>query len=98
LDDNSHEFRLIAVINLGLLRAVVADKSIVELDDLDERRLERYEGHIRTSFGRGKKLRVLLEQPRVSAVMALAEEVSFANGLVREGHKEGQGRRREEQS
>jgi len=70
-----------AMVELGLLSAVVAEGLIGTGDDLDEGRVEADGRNVRAGFGRREKPGVLRKETGIRAVMALAEEVSFANGF-----------------
>jgi len=83
-NEDEHEFFLAAVIVQRLLRAVVADVSVGVLHKLNEGRQEGDGRNIRTGLGRREILDVFAQYRRVSSVVALAEEISFTDGLVGE--------------
>ncbi len=89
LNKDEHEFFLTAVIVQSLLGTVVADVTVGILDKLDERRQESDRGDIRTGLGRWGVLNVFTQDRRKSSVVALAEEVGFADGLIGEGSVDG---------
>ena len=73
-----------AVIEQGLLCAVVADVAAGELCELRERG-EKYDGrNVRTGFGRWEMPGISFEEMHNRLIMALTEEISFADGLVGE--------------
>ena len=88
---------MFAVIDGSLLGAVVADESVREVDGLDEGGVERDRRDVRAGFGRLEEFCVFGEQAPEGAVVALAEEVGFADGLLGERGVEGEGGRCEEQ-
>jgi len=83
-NEDEYEFFLAAVIVQRLLRAVVADVPVGVLHKLDEGRQESDGRNIRTGLGRREILDVFAQYRRVSSVVALAEEISFTDGLVGE--------------
>jgi len=84
-NEDEHEFFLTAMIVQRLLRAVVADVPVGVFHKLDEGRQESDGRNIRTRLGRREILDVFAQYRRVSSVVALAEEISFTDGLVGEG-------------
>jgi hypothetical protein len=73
------------MVKTGLLSAVVADVTIGELCELDKWSEERDGRDIRTGFGRLEVPGVFVEEARNGSIMALTEEIGFADGLVGEG-------------
>jgi hypothetical protein len=86
------------VVERGLLRAVVADVTVGVLDKLDERRQECDRGDIRTELGRRETLDVFAQNRGESSVVALAEEIGFADRLIREGSVDGKSGQRNTES
>ena len=90
MDFNGNLDRLIltAVIEPGLLGAVVADVLAGELSELGERSEKGNGGDVGAGFGHGEKLNVTGQE---GCIVALAEEIGFADGLVGEGSIKGRG-------
>jgi hypothetical protein len=74
------------VIELGLLRAVVTDVVAGELSELREWSKKSDGRDVGAGFGRREKLDVIGQEGRI---MALAEKIGFADGLVGERSIEG---------
>ena len=98
LHNDSYKFGLIAMIECRLLGAVTRSVLAGLLDEKSERSEEGDGGDVRTGFRRRKESGVFVEESGHGAVMALAEEVGFADGLVGEGRVEGDGWLAEQQS
>jgi len=94
LHDDSYEFGLIAMIESRLLGAVTRGVLARLLDEKSEGSEESDGGNVRAGFRRREEFCVFVEESGHGVVMALAEEVGFADGLVGEGRVEGEGRRR----
>lgn len=86
------------MVEFGLLSAVVAEVGIGTGDGLDERCADADGRNVRAGLGRPEEPGVLREQARIGPVMALAEEVSFADCFGGERSIEGKGARREKES
>jgi hypothetical protein len=91
LDNDSHEFSLIAMIKGCLLGTVTGGVLAGLLDEESERSEYSNGGDVRTGFWRRKKLCVFVEESGHGFVTTLAEEVGFADGLVGQGRIEGEG-------
>jgi hypothetical protein len=91
LNDDSHEFGLIAMIECGLLGAVTGGVLAGLLDEKGEGSEESDGGDVGTRFQWRKEFRVFVEESGHRFVMALAEEIGFADGLIGEGRVEGEG-------
>src|SRR6266478_4389772 len=87
LHDDSYEFGLIAMIECGLLGAVVGLPTGM-LDEKGERSKESDGGDVRAGFGRRKGFCVFVEESSHGFVAALTEEIGFADGLVGQGRVE----------
>jgi hypothetical protein len=92
LHDDSYEFGLIAMIERGLLSAVVGLPAGM-LDEKGERSQESDRGDARTGLWRLQELCVFVEESGHSFVMALAEKVGFPDGLVGQRSVESEGGR-----
>jgi hypothetical protein len=86
---------LIEVIEAGLLGTVRAETAIGELGELRERGEERDGRDVGAGLGRREKLDVSAQE---GCIMALAEEIGFADGFVGERGIEGRGRQRHTKS
>jgi hypothetical protein len=91
VNDDLHEFLLDWMIKAGLLSAVIADVTIGELCELDKWSEERDRRDVRTGFGRLEVLGVFVEEARNGSIVALAEEIGFADSFVGQGAVEGKG-------
>jgi hypothetical protein len=85
------------MIKSGLLGAVAGGVLAGLLDEKSERGEKSDGGDVRARFGRRKETCVFVEEIGHGFVVALAEEVGFADGLVREWAIEGEGGWREKQ-
>jgi len=83
-----------AVVEEGLLRTVVADVAVGEQRELRERSEKNDGRNVRPGLRRGKMPGVLVEETCDGSIMALAEEVGFADGFVGEGSVESRGEQR----
>src|SRR5260370_28478548 len=86
---------LATVIEEGLLRAVVTDIAAGELGELREGSEKSNRRDVRAGLWWRKKLDVFGQE---GGIVALAQEISFADGLVREGSVEGSGRQSQTKS
>jgi len=98
LHHDSYEFALVAMIESGLLGTVTQGVLARLLDEKSERSEESDRSDVRAGFWRRKEFCVFVEESGHGVVMALAEEVSFANGLLGKGRVEGDGRLAEQKS
>lgn len=99
VDKDSDDFLpLGTVVELGLLSAVVTDVGIGTGDGLDERCADADRRNVRAGFGRREEPGVLRKQTGIGPVMALAEEISLANGFGGERSSESEGGRREKEN
>ena len=89
LNDDSHKFGLIAMIESGLLGAVTGGVLAGLLDEYSERSEESDRDNVRTGFRRLQKPCVFVEERGHGFVTALAEEIGFADGLIGQGSVEG---------
>jgi len=96
LHHDSYEFGLIAMIECGLLGAVVGLPTGM-LDEKGERSKESDGGDVRAGFGRRKGFCVFVEESSHGFVAALTEEIGFTDGLVGQGRVESEDERRQEQ-
>jgi hypothetical protein len=96
-DADENGVRSAAVVPGGLLRAVAHAVKLRELDHLRKRSVDLDFGYIGTGLGRRKGLKVAGKESSGGFVMALAEEIGFANSFIGEGRLEGKGRLRNEQ-
>src|SRR6267143_226040 len=76
------------MIEPGLLSAIRTQVVIRELSELDEGSDKSSGSDVRPGLGQREKLDVIAQE---GDIMALAEEISFANGLVGEGSIKGRG-------
>lgn len=90
-------FPQMAVIKLSLLRTVVGGLLAGEKNSLSERSEAGDEGDVRSGTRNGQLLRVFFEGFGKGFVVALAEEVGFADGLFGERSVEGGERLNEEE-
>jgi len=97
LNDDSHKFGLIAMIESGLLGAVTGGVLAGLLDEYSERSEESDRDNVRTGFRRLQKPCVFVEESGHGFVTALAEEIGFADGLIGQGSVEGEGGGRKQQ-
>jgi len=91
LNDDANELCLTAVVECGLLRAVVADETVGVCHKLNKRRQESDREYMRAGLGGRRALDVIAHQRRVRTVVTLAEEIGFADGLVGERSINGRG-------
>jgi hypothetical protein len=82
LNDDFHGFRLAAVIERGLLRAVARAVLTRELGRESERGKESNGSDMWASLGWGEVFGVFVKETGEGFIAALAEEVGFADGLV----------------
>lgn len=81
----------------GLLGAVAGGVLAGLLDEKSERGEKRDGGDVRASLGKRKETCIFVEEIGHGFVVALAEEVGFADGLIGEWAVEGEGGWSEEQ-
>ena len=79
LNDNSHNLHPTAVIEAGLLSAVVADAALGELRELREWSEKSNRRDVGPGPGSRERLDVFAQE---RCIVALAEEIGFADGLV----------------
>jgi hypothetical protein len=94
---DSYEFALVAMIESSLLSAITGRVLAGFLDEKSERSKEGDGGDVRAGFRRREEFCVFIEKSGHGFVTPLAEEISFANGLVGQGSVEGEGGRRQQQ-
>src|SRR6266852_6243727 len=97
-DGDFDGFLMAAVIQCGLLRAVVSDERVRIVNELSERGEQCDRANIRTGFWRREVLGIFVKEARECAIVALAEEIGFADGFVRQRGVEGEGRRNQKKS
>jgi hypothetical protein len=90
LNDDFHGFRLAAVIERGLLRAVARAVLTRELGRESERGKESNGSDMWASLGWGEVFGVFVKETSEGFIAALAEEVGFADGLVGKRGVEGE--------
>jgi hypothetical protein len=95
LNEDSHEFGLIAVIESGLLGAVTGGVLAGLLDEKSKRSEHGDGGDVGPGFGRRQEFCVFVEESGHGFVTTLAEEIGFANGLIGQGSVEGDDRQAE---
>src|SRR6266852_1926820 len=96
LNNDPYEFALVAMIERSLLSTVTGSVLAGLLDEKGEGSEESDRGDVGTRFRRRKEFRVFVEESGHRFVMALAEEIGFADGLVGERRVEGERGRRQE--
>jgi len=74
------------MIEPGLLRAIGTQMAIRQPSELDEWSEKAHGRDVRTGLGRREKLNVIVQKGRI---VALAEEIGLADGLVGERNIEG---------
>src|SRR5258708_7964051 len=97
-DGDFDGFLMAAVIQCGLLLAVVSDERVRIVNELSKRGEKCDRADIRTGFWRWQALGIFVEETHERTVMALAEEIGFADGFVRQRGVEGEGRRNQKKS
>ena len=92
LNYDPYEFALVAMVERRLLSTVTGSVLAGLLDEKGEGSEESDRGDVGTRFRWQKEFRVFVEERGHRLVMALAEEIGFADGLVGQGCVEGEGR------
>ena len=82
VNEDFHEILLRLMVKAGPLSAVVADVAIGEQSELDEGSEEGNGRNLGTQMWRREVPCVFVEKVRDCSVMALAEEIGFADGFV----------------
>ena len=89
VDEDLDEILLTLMVKTGLLGAVVPDVAIREEGELDKGSEEGDGRNIGTRIRRREVPCVFVENARNGSVMALAEEIGFADGFIGEDGVEG---------
>jgi hypothetical protein len=97
LDVDDNGFILGAMLLRGLLGTVVHPLAGL-LNEKGEAGKECDRRDVRAGFGPGQKNGVAIQEPGHGLVVALAEEIGFADGLVGQGSVEGEGGRGQKRS
>src|ERR1700674_3535851 len=90
-DGDFDGFRMRTVIQRGLLRAVVSAERVRVVNELGERREKCDRTDVGTGFWRRNVLGIFVKEAREGSVVALAEEIGFADGFVGERGLKGEG-------
>ena len=97
LHQDSDNLRLAAMIELGLLGAVVHRALAGQLGEESKRRQESDRRNVWARVGRREESHVFAEKLSEVLVIALAEEIGLANGFGREGSVKSEGGRHEQE-